>query len=192
MITKQTQNKVNELARVIADDYIQFGKVPEDLIEKYKHLKSELANLQVEDLKQNKSESKIRDQKLILITFYSESTSHYEYTLLSYNEFEKILSREMTFVPLPRKENRRYKYSYQYFHFLGNKSSICNYFNLFEEVGKLIEIEEGGETIELILAKKRLIDKLEAIDPIEVEDKLMELLEIVIKTLKEEDDKDEN
>ena len=181
---KETQNKVNELARVIADDYIQFGKVPEDLIEKYKHLKSELATLQVEDLKQNESGSKIRDQKLILIGF----RGGWEHTLLSYNEFEKILSGEMFFIPgLEEKDEE-----YQYFYSLRNLSGFSIYFNLFKEVGKLIEIEEGGETIELILAKKRLIDKLEAIDPIEVEDKLMELLEIVIKTLKEEDDKDEN
>lgn len=181
---KETQNKVNELARVIADDYIQFGKVPEDLIEKYKHLKSELANLQVEDLKQMKSESKIRDQKLILIGF----RGGWKHTLLSYNEFEKILSGKMFFMPGLEGQFE----DYQYFYSLMNESGLFNYFNLFEEVGKLIEIEEGGETIELILAKKRLIDKLEAIDPIEVEDKLMELLEIVIKTLKEEGYKDEN
>lgn len=51
MTIEQAQNKVNELARVIADDYIQFdGKVPESLIEQYKELKQELANEQIAEL----------------------------------------------------------------------------------------------------------------------------------------------
>lgn len=51
MTIEQAQNKVNELARVIADDYIQFdGKVPESLIEQYKDLKQELANEQIAEL----------------------------------------------------------------------------------------------------------------------------------------------
>lgn len=181
MITKQTQNKVNELARVIADDYIQFGKVPEDLIEKYKHLKSELATLQVEDLKQNESGSKIRDQKLILIGF----RGGWEHTLLSYNEFEKILSGEMFFIPgLEEKDEE-----YQYFYSLRNLSGFSIYFNLFKEVGKLVKIEESRDSIELILAKKRLIGKLELL---EVNEEKRQLLDKTIKTLKEEGDEDEN
>lgn len=178
---KETQNKVNELARVIADDYIQFGKVPEDLIEKYKHLKSELATLQVEDLKQMKSESKIRDQKLILIGF----RGGWEHTLLSYNEFEKILSGEMFFIPgLEEKDEE-----YQYFYSLRNLSGFSIYFNLFKEVGKLVKIEESRDSIELILAKKRLIGKLELL---EVNEEKRQLLDKTIKTLKEEGDEDEN
>lgn len=181
MTLKEKQNKVNELARVIADDYIQFGKVPEDLIEKYKHFKSELAKLQVEDLKQNKSENKIRNQKLILIGF----SSGWKHTLLSYNEFEKILSGKMSFIPgIEKKDNK-----YQIFYSLANQSELLNYFNLFKEVGKLIEIEENGEPIELILAKKRLIDKLELFDG---NGEIKYYLEKIIKTLKEDEGKDEN
>lgn len=178
---KETQNKVNELARVIADDYIQFGKVPEDLIEKYKHLKSELANLQVEDLKQNEPESKIRDQKLILIGF----SGGWKHTLLSYNEFEKILSGKMFFMPGLEGQFE----DYQYFYSLMNESGLFNYFNLFKEIGKLVKIEESGDSIELILAKKRLIDKLELL---EVKEEKRQLLDKIIKTLKEEGYKDEN
>ena len=46
----QMENQVNELARCITDTYIQFGKIPESMLEEYKMYKSELIDIQIKEL----------------------------------------------------------------------------------------------------------------------------------------------
>lgn len=46
----QMQNKVNELARCITDTYIQFGKIPESMLEEYKMYKSKLIDIRIKEL----------------------------------------------------------------------------------------------------------------------------------------------
>ena len=52
MNKQQLTNKVNELARVIADTTIGFGQVPENIIEEYKKYKSELVELEIKEINQ--------------------------------------------------------------------------------------------------------------------------------------------
>lgn len=46
----QMENKVNEFARCIVDTYIQFGKIPESMLEEYKMYKSKLIDIRIKEL----------------------------------------------------------------------------------------------------------------------------------------------
>ena len=92
---------------------------------------------------------KIRDKKLVIVLIEDSSVGLRE--IMSYNTLRNILDGKVKFWT---DDNRTFHSVYQI-------KDLFIKFDYLEDVEKLIELEENNEEAELIVAKRKLIYKLE-------------------------------
>ena len=104
---------------------------------------------------------KIREQELIYAKIGTKKGEYCIQTLISYDTAVKLLNNELLFINknFPVFNNSIAKGD-NYFYVKDNLDFVSFYFNLFERIEVLVDLEEQEKEAELILAKKELIDIL--------------------------------
>lgn len=120
---------------------------------------------------------KIRNKNIVIITVKMNNSDNHFFSLISYDTLEKILNKKVEF----------WEDTYKNFYATSLTSTFSIKFNYFEDIERLIELEKNNEDAELIVAKKKLIDKLKekinSLNP-HLNSKAIELLNEVIEELK--------
>lgn len=120
---------------------------------------------------------KTRNKDIVIVTVKMSDRENFSFRLISYDTLENILNKTVQF----------WEDAYKNFYATSLTSTLSIKFNYFENIEKLIKSEENNEEAELIVAKKKLIDKLKGkinnLDP-KWNSKAIELLNEVIQELK--------
>lgn len=120
---------------------------------------------------------KIRNKNIVIITVKMNNSDNHFFSLISYDTLEKVLNKKVEF----------WEDAYKNFYATSLTSTFSIKFNYFEDIERLIELEKNNEDAELIVAKKKLIDKLKekinSLNP-HLNSKAIELLNEVIEELK--------
>lgn len=123
---------------------------------------------------------KIRDRNLVIIGLemaYGESSSCY--TTISYDTFKNILNKKVEF----------WEDNFGNFYATSLTAIISPKLKYLKDIENLIKLEESNKETEFIVAKKRLIDKLEGrkddLDPYDYWHKrIYEYIDAIIDELK--------
>lgn len=94
---------------------------------------------------------KIRDENLVIVTVKMIDRENFLFKLISYDTLENILNKTVQF----------WEDAYKNFYATSLTSVVSIRFGYLNNVEKLIRLEENNKEAELIVEKRKLIDKLE-------------------------------
>lgn len=94
---------------------------------------------------------KIRDKNLVIVTVKMTDIEDFLYRIISYDTLKKILNKTIEF----------WEDSYKNFYATSLTSVVSIKFDYLNNVEKLIRLEDNNKEAELIVEKRKLIDKLE-------------------------------
>lgn len=94
---------------------------------------------------------KIRDKNLVIVTVKMTDREDFLYRIISYDTLKKILNKTIEF----------WEDSYKNFYATSLTSVVSIKVDCLEDIEKLIELEDSNKEAELIVEKRKLIDKLE-------------------------------
>lgn len=94
---------------------------------------------------------KIRDENLVIVIVKMIDRENFLFKLISYDTLENILNKTVQF----------WEDAYKNFYATSLTSVVSIKFGYLNNVEKLIRLEENNKEAELIVEKRKLIDKLE-------------------------------
>ena len=94
---------------------------------------------------------KIRDKNLVIVTVKMTDREDFLYRIIPYDTLKKILNKTIEF----------WEDSYKNFYATSLTSVVSIKVDCLEDIEKLIELEDSNKEAELIVEKRKLIDKLE-------------------------------
>lgn len=94
---------------------------------------------------------KIRDENLVIVTVKMSDRENFSFRRISYDTLENILNKTVQF----------WEDAYENFYATSLTSVVSIKLGYLNDVEKLIRLEDNNKEAELIVEKRKLIDKLE-------------------------------